>query len=307
MGDISKRLKNAYETGGLSEIGRKAFSLAYYHSKWERIIKENEQSPFEYGLNTIHKRKKKVIVSLTTYPARFEVISSCLKSLTLQSTKPDKIIVYLGSDSVGIELPKSMKRFEEYGIEFHIDKDKNLRSHKKYYYALQEFPDDIVVTADDDVIYPQDWLKSLLISYKKNPTAISARRVHLMRRSTEGSLLPYNHWYDQYRKLLTPSMALIGTGNSGILYPPHSLDKNVFDIEASQRLCFAADDIWLKCMATLKGTPYVWVKNNVVDLPDIKGTSQDTLSNTNVFESKNDILLRNVMREYHITTKMFFE
>ena len=33
----------------------------------------------------------------------------------------------------------------------------DLKAHKKYYYAFKEYPDDIVITVDDDVIYPQEY------------------------------------------------------------------------------------------------------------------------------------------------------
>lgn len=304
---IYGRLKNSFETGGLSEIIRKIFWKSVYLYNGEKIRKKVARQKLEYGLCKKNMRKYQVIVSLTTYPGRFNNIEMCLKSLVLQNEKPDKIIVYLGSDAVGIDLPESMKKFEKYGVEFKYDTTDNIRSHKKYYYAMQEFPEAVIVTADDDIIYPQDWLCSLLQSYEKYPNCISARRVHLMVRDECGKLKVYNHWIDQYRKEVNPSFSLIATGNAGVLYPPHCIDIQAFNIEKIRKLCLQADDIWLKCMAQLHGTRYVWVKNNEVDLPEVQGEKKTSLSEANVMENKNDLYLNCVMKNYRITDDLFFE
>jgi hypothetical protein len=247
-----------------------------------------------------------VVVSLTTYPKRFEDMELCLRSLTLQKEKPDRIIVYLGSDAKDVELPTEIKKYKELGIEFRIDENHNYRSHKKYYYAMQEFPDAVIVTADDDIIYPKNWLHSLLDSYRKYPNAISARRVHLMRLDDNGKLCPYNMFFDQYRKVKVPSFALIATGNAGILYPPHCLDQQVFDSKAFMECCFEGDDIWLKCMSLIKGTKVVWVPNWEVDLPEVEQAGKTALSNQNVWENKNDQYLKNMMDQYGIEPQDFF-
>ena len=306
MNSLCGRLKNAFETGGINEVIRKLYWKVIYSRKAKKIRLKIENKQLEYGVCKASKRPYQVIVSLTTYPARFENIQLCLKSLILQSEKPDHIIVYLGKDSANVELPQNMKIFEKYGVEFKYDINENLGSHKKYYYAMKEYPSAVVVTADDDIIYPDDWLKSLLYSYKKYPDCISARRVHLMQRDKNGRLKKYNHWIDQYRKELNPSNAIIATGNAGVLYPPNSLDERAFDIEAIKKYCFEADDIWLKCMAILKGTKYIWVPNDVVDLPEVDCVGKMTLSKENVVQNKNDKYLKNVMEHYKIHDELFF-
>jgi len=304
---VLDRLKNAYRTGGIAEIVRKIVYHKIYTVNGNRIRRIIDAKSPEYALYSEKDRNFIVVVSLTTYPERFESLEPCLHSLTLQKEKPDKIIVYLGSDAGNCELPSNLKEYEKYGIEFRIDEMHNYRSHKKYYYAMQEFPDAVVVTADDDIVYPETWLHSLLDSYRRYPEAISARRVHLMRQDKNGNLMPYNMFFDQYRKLKEPSHALIATGNAGILYPPNCLAQGVFDSEAFSEVCFEADDIWLKCMALLKGTKVVWVPNWEVDLPEVERNGKTGLSDTNVWDNKNDRYLKNMMNKYKIDTGDFFQ
>lgn len=303
--NVLDRLKNAYAGGGLREIARKSFFHCIYrinNYKTKFIVNHKK---IEYGLNTTEAREKKVIVSLTSFPPRFANIQLTLKSLLLQSQKPDRIIVYLGSDSSREQFTNEMLELEQYGVEYHIDGVRNLKSHKKYFYAMQEFPDDVVVTADDDVYYPSNWLSGLLKSYKKFPKAVSARRVHLMKKNRE-ELALYNYWEDQCRRVKLPSFSLIATGCSGILYPPHCFKPETFDEATFKELCFDADDIWLKCMEVLNDVPVVWVKNWEVDLLDVADSTKGALSSLNVDYRKNDAYLHNVMDHFKIPVENFF-
>ena len=303
--NIWERLKNAHASGGFKEIVRKSF-FHYIYIFNSRITKASvNRKKIQFGLNQSDKRMEKVVVSLTSFPPRFANIHLTLKSLLLQSEKPDRIIVYLGSDSSRELFTNEMLDLEQYGIEYRIDSERNLKSHKKYFYAMQEFPNDVVVTADDDVYYPSNWLSSLIQSYKKFPNAVSARRVHLMKKN-RNDLAFYNYWEDQCRRLKTPCFSLIATGCSGILYPPHCLKPIAFDETIFRKICFDADDIWLKCMEVLNDVPVVWVYNWEVDPQDVAVSTKGALSSLNVDCRKNDAYLHNVMDYFKIPVEKFF-
>lgn len=298
------RLKNTYKYGGAKEIFRKSSSLIIYTIMDKLIVRDVKSTPLEYGL-TKKKHKDSIVVSLTSFPKRFPQLDLCLKSLVIQKFKPNKIIVYLGSDSSREMLTKAMLKYEKYGVEYKFDKKENLMPHKKYFYAMQDYPDSIVVTADDDVVYPRDWLLSLYKSYRKYPNAVSARRVHLIKRK-DGKFLPYDHWEDQCRRIKVPSMSLIATGNSGVLYPPHCFGKMAFDIDSIKKTSLRADDIWLKCMEIKYKIPVVWVPNWQVMLPEIDSSENEKLSDENVFTGTNDDVLNAVMRYLELQTEDFF-
>lgn len=248
-------------------------------------------------------RRKDVVVSLTSYPKRFFILTESLKSLLLQSVHPEKIIVYLGSDSKESDITAEMRSLEKYGIDFIIDCQNNYKAHKKYYYAMNNFSNKVIVTADDDLIYPKDWLESLLNSYEHFPNAISARRVHEILFDEKGCIRPYNTWNHQCRKYTKPSFNLLATGGAGALYPPGILDPEVLNSSVFSTLCLDADDIWMKCMEIYSHVPVVWVKNwSVEPLSIYEG---EGLMDENVFESKNDIYLKNVMEYYSIKENEF--
>ena len=76
-------------------------------------------------------RQQKIIVSLTSYPERFRYLHLTVKSLLLQTVKPDKIILYLGDDARDAPLPEALVRLKKKGLSIEY-RTGNLRSHKKY-------------------------------------------------------------------------------------------------------------------------------------------------------------------------------
>lgn len=70
-----------------------------------------------------------------------------------------------------------------------IDKWCNdLKSYKKLVPALQEFPHDILITADDDLFYEPEWLEKLYNAYLENPQIIHCHRAHYIQLNADGSL-----------------------------------------------------------------------------------------------------------------------
>ena len=304
--NLLSRLKNAYETNGIKEVFRKAFFHALYRVNNQVTKAKVMRRALENGLND-KPRDKKIIISLTSFPERFANIDLCLKSLLLQKVKADRIIVYLGSDTRESDITPQMRELEKYGIEYRIDNSNNLLAHKKYYYAMKEFPDDLIVTADDDLIYPLDWLETLYNSYLNHPDAISARRVHKIVVTQEGEVAQYNHWIDQCRSIKNPSCALIGTGGSGKLYPPHLLSEKLFDKEIFMDICSHADDIWLKCIEALSKVKVVWAKNDEVDLMSTNHNPSIKLSTVNVNNNGNDSQLKAVMDFLELSADVFID
>ena len=290
-------LVEEYRNNGIASVIKRLF----YYIPNHYIISRVKKRKLTYGLNTEERRKKKIIVSLTSYPLRFSNIYLCLKSLLCQTVKPDKIIVWLGSDATEADLTDEMKSLEQYGVEYKFDRKNNLKPHKKYYYAMQEYPEDIIITVDDDAVYLEKTLESLMKSYLRYPTAVSARRVHKITYNEKGNINPYEKWLKEYRKERKDSFELIAVGVGGVLYPPHSLNDSAFNIEDIKTLCLGADDIWLKCMEMLNGTKVVWVPCFFAH-PSALGITT-SLWQGNVNEDQNDIYLSLVSERY----KLIFE
>ncbi|OVE67764.1 hypothetical protein CCS79_12470 [Clostridium diolis] len=258
----------------------------------------------KYGLNVSNNRDKKIILSLTSYPNRFGNLDLCIKSLLNQSFKPDKLILYLDDTVQDKEITDNILELRKYGLEIY-KRPENIKPHKKYYYALKEYPDDIVITVDDDMIYDRNLIKRLIKSYNKYPKAVSAMRVHKIVTDEFGRLKSYNNWENEYDMIVTPSMQLLATGVGGVLYPPHCMNKEVFNLDNIKKLCLEADDIWLKYMQILNNTPVVFVKSNFIRPTTIDNTQEFALHKTNVLENQNDKFIKQMSENYNINLSDF--
>lgn len=306
MCNIFLRIKKAFITGGIREVVRKTFYGLIYKINNLLTFSCVVLSPLKYGLRKTNNSDERIIVSLTSYPKRFDSIYLCLKSLLLQNYKPDMIIVYLGNDTKESDLTIRMKKLESYGIKYRIDSNNNFKSHKKYFYSMQEFPNDIIVTADDDLIYPRNWLKTMIKTHQKYPNCIVCRRTHLIRQRGN-EIMPYNTWFSQWRKVKEPSYSLLGTSGSGKLYPPKLLCAETFNYSKFMSICDGADDIWIKCMEVISGVKVVWARNLELALFSTLKRNAESLENNNVTNSANDIYLKNVMAEYGLSASDFFK
>jgi len=260
-------------------------------------------APYRYALNR-RERKTRIIVSLTSYPGRFAHIHIALKSMMLQTVKPDKIIVWLDEDVRRDKFTSRMLALEQYGIEYRAMPG-DLKPHKKYIHAIREFPDDIIITVDDDLIYPRDVIETLIKTHKRYPKAVCARRVHKITKKPDGGIASYNDWLGEYCGCVTPSHALAATGVGGVLYPPHCLYEKAFDEKLITELSLKADDIWLKFMELLNGTYVVWAPCKI-PMPDLIEKEQATsLKSENVALSKNDVYFANVQKYFQVQPDAF--
>ncbi len=235
-------------------------------------------------------REKKLIVSLTSYPARIHTVGTVVEDLQKQTRKADEILLWLAKEQFPngeADLPNYLRNEMEKGW-VTVRWCDDLKSHKKYFYALQEFQDDLVVTVDDDLLYPEHMLENLYQSYLRYPNAVSTVRAHLMIFTEEGKLMPYRDWIQETDVcLLEPSMQLFATGGAGTLYPGGIFKAELFDKEAIRETCLMADDLWLKAMALLSDVPVV-VAQEFEDLMYIPGSQEEALYHLNVDSFANE-------------------
>lgn len=243
-----------------------------------------------YSLEANNGRKDKIIVSLTSFPPRLPKLHLVIECILRQSIKPDDIILYLTEEQVGSidNLPKKLLDLRERGLQIKLCPDK-IRSHTKYFYAMKENPNDIVITVDDDLFYRTDLIESHLAAHKKHPNAIIANWVKEILPTTD----KYNEWPDGTEPKLSNRFLLLGV--SSVLYPPKSLHEEVFNKNAIIEQCLTADDVWLSCMALLKETPIYFTKYKYNHLP-VRIKNNETLLSVN--RERNQICVDNLNKYY---------
>lgn len=236
---------------------------------------------------------KRVIVSLTSFPARIPSIKGCLCSLMNQEYKPNKIILWLAESQFPNkerDIPTDVLSLQEFGLEIRwVERD--IRSYKKLVPALEAFPEDIIVTADDDLYYPKDWLKKLVDAYREDPSNIHC---HLVTRvSIEGSeIRPQLKERERFAGTVSFCNQILGV--SGSLFPPHSLFRDVTRSDIFMQLAPTNDDVWFWAMAVMQGTKIHYLPNGLTmeGLIYIEGSQENTPCLTSVnIDSKGEMLI----------------
>ena len=218
----------------------------------------------------------KLIVSLTSYPTRINGVYKTIESIINQTLKPDIIVLWLCKDEFkNNEIPNDLLGLIDntFKIEWIIE---SLKSYTKLVPSLEKFPNDIIVTVDDDVCYDKNWLKILFENYVKNPGYIHAHRCHKILFDNDGNLKSYNKWaYDIKYDKTKPSYLNFITGVGGCLYPPNSLHSDILNCKLFRKLCPTGDDIWFWAMALLNKTKINLVENNLGHPEWNKNVSQE--------------------------------
>lgn len=258
-------------------------------------------NPIDVGVNKSQNRKRKLICSMTSFPARIDEVWICLETIFRQTLKADEIVLWLSKEQFeGIKLPESLINCEKKGLTIRwVDED--LRSHKKYYYALQEYVDADIVLLDDDLYYPDNLLENLIEMSNQCPNTICATRVHKMTFNGE-RICPYGEWIHNFNPKDYSSKNLFFTSGAGTLIPTGIMPNSIFQKDVFKRICFLADDVWLNMHAVKAGIKVV--SNSTFDKDEIAiGNSQCVkLVSQNVISGGNDSQIKAVMGFLEMTS-----
>lgn len=239
-----------------------------------------------------------VIVSLTSYSRRVEQVHVTIESLMRQTVKPNRIILWLDDSWNMANIPAALHLQMKRGLEVRFCTD--YKSYKKLLPALEAYPDALIITADDDIVYDASMIDRLIRAHRLFPECIVTNSAFRLVSDTV-----YSSGCND-SSILTPALNLMPFGGNGTLYPPGSLHPDVLDWHVITQLCPTADDIWFKAMSLLKGTLVARVRTprrdgwNFIGNPEVQDIG---LWNDNVRNNRNDAQYAAVMRHYNLTIR----
>lgn len=105
-----------------------------------------------------------------------------------------------------------------------------------------KYPNAVIITIDDDVIYPKTFIEDCIKAYEDSPTTVNAGRVHKIKYNDKG-ILPYKQW-EWESKDIEASYDLFFTGVGGVVYPPNFFKEEDLNIDEIQKY-IKVDDIFL--------------------------------------------------------------
>ncbi len=278
--------------------------IPYFGGVWYRSLSRMDMKRIvkaqirDYPLNH-ETRDKKIIVSLTSFPARIEVVQYAIKSLMLQTFKPDRIILWLAEEQFPDHvLPAGLTALTQYGLEIIYCED--LRGHKRYYKLIpQQADNELIVTYDDDIIFPARSLERLIRTHEKFPDCVVCNRGQALIYNPDGTVKCPGRWKVISNEGLTsPSYKILPSPGGGCLYPPGSLHPDACSPDKIKEYAYGIDDLWLMFMILQNGTKIVkTVKYHRIFSP-IENSQEIQAGRDNIFAGVYDATFEKLSKVY---------
>lgn len=144
--------------GNFSKIG--AVIASVFLPTWFRLFP---------SVKSISKRQDGLIICMTSFPARIDYVWLVVECLLRQTIQAEDIVLYLSKKQFPTKdkLPSQLLNMElNHKVTIKMENE-DYRSHKKYWYALRDFPNKTIITVDDDIIYDSKLIEQLIV-FQKN-------------------------------------------------------------------------------------------------------------------------------------------
>ena len=244
-------------------------------------------------------RRERIIVSLTSYPQRINQAIIAIKSLFLQTVLPDQINLFLSTQQFEkVKLPEELLNLKEKGLAIHFVEE-DLKSHKKYYYIFQnQKKNDLVVTYDDDIIYPPDSIERLIKKHQVYREAIICNRAESFR-MINNQISDYYKWKVLSKNgILAPSIWLVPSTGGGTLYPFNSVNEECFNKNNIKALALTADDIWMRFMSLKNKTLVLKTRKYHRTFTTVRDSQVSHLGRVNCIQNGNNVVIQNLSNQY---------
>lgn len=194
-------------------------------------------------------RPERLVVTLSTTPSRARHLLPTLRSLIDQTLAANRIVLALPRTSRrdGAPYPDPAELQLPDGVEILACEDQGPAT--KLLPALAAEPAARLIVVDDDVVYPRDFLATLLSAHRAWPDAAIGYRGVVVDPSVAFRDLP--HIFATAVNEPRPVDILFGTW--GYLLPPAALDRAVADFSGRPEAVRSVDDIWISAHLALRG------------------------------------------------------
>lgn len=188
---------------------------------------------------------------MTTVPCRKESLKKSINSIIQQTFHFDKLVVniddYMSSDDYNFYF--QLKELDE-RIEVNIC-DKKWRSCNKLIPTLKKYPDDVIITIDDDIFYPNFTIEKLINSHLENPDCIVSHNSNAIFLTEDFKFKQIGYFsspkifYKFYNQYLS----------NCCLFPPHIFDgSDLFDYNKMMACTNGThDELWFWVNSTING------------------------------------------------------
>lgn len=185
----------------------------------------------------------KVVLSFTTTPYRIDHIKPVLDAISRQSIKPKQIYVNVPwtfkRDRKSYIIPKWLHSYP--GVIINRTEDYGPATKLLATLEQEKDPSTIIVTIDDDTIYPKHIIRDLIQPYFDNKH--KQKKVVFTGFALNAIFSANNNFYIQFITLHeSPSLLVVGAG--GVAYKREFFQNDIFSlIKRAPLTCFLSDDL----------------------------------------------------------------
>ena len=188
-----------------------------------------------------------LIVSITSYPARFLYLKYTLRNLIRQNFLPEFFTLWIASDYLS-QVPKSISKLKKFGVKIYTV-ETDLGPFTKLIPAATNFPNYYIITFDDDIKYDATCIEALSteMSNASDLRQVVGLRGFRVQFNVHGEILFYADWAPLLPTSENRDVFLTGVG--GILYPPNFFKAEDLVNKDFLNLCPYSDDLWFYYIA----------------------------------------------------------
>ena len=108
---------------------------------------------------------ERIIVSMTTYSKRVANIPAVLETIFAQTLLPDLVVINFAIDEV---IPDNVQSYiNSHNIE--LNRVPDTKVYKKILPTLKKYPNDCIISIDDDFLYPKEMIEDFMDIHKRYP------------------------------------------------------------------------------------------------------------------------------------------
>lgn len=184
---------------------------------------------------------------MTTIVRRKQRLLDNLPSLLNQSYPYDKLVINV-DDDLSNEECEWYENLKELDSRIEINKaEAKWRSCNKLLPTLKLYPDDIVITVDDDIFYPKNCIMQLVMEHVKHPECVIAHEINPI--IMTDSYVTYLNSYDVMMKQVEWGKYL----SNCALFPPHTFDNtDLYDYDKMITCTQGThDELWFWIQSTI--------------------------------------------------------
>lgn len=272
------------------------FAGFWYHltSRLDNFLIKKEIIP-DHPLNR-EKRDEIVVASLTSYPARINCVWLVVKSLFLQTYKPDRVILWLAEEQFPTkELPRNLTIMQNYGLEIKWVKD--IYGHKKYRVpVIEQTSNEVVITFDDDIVYSPKCIERLMAVHKKHPNSLVCERGQTYDDKKECNPGRWKTISDT--GVIVPTYSMNPSPGGGCLIPFGAFHPDAVKEECFRRLAYKNDDLWYMFMCAANKTRMIKTRKYHKIFSLVEGSQIEQMATENVMGNQNNVVMEGLKKAY---------